>query len=107
MKAVWHANAPVSVRAIVSALNAERAEPCAYTTVMTVMARLAEKGMLSRRKEGRGYLYEATASDAAGLAVKDVMRTYGEAAVAHLVDEARTDPAIMRRLQELLDEPGE
>ncbi|MEW5994154.1 MAG: BlaI/MecI/CopY family transcriptional regulator [Candidatus Zixiibacteriota bacterium] len=30
----------------------------AYTTVMTVLARLAEKGLLQRRKEGRGFVYE-------------------------------------------------
>lgn len=30
----------------------------AYTTVMTVMFRLAEKGILKRRKEGRSFVYE-------------------------------------------------
>jgi len=29
----------------------------AYTTVMTVMTRLAEKGLLVRRQEGRAYVY--------------------------------------------------
>jgi len=50
-------------------LNDGRKPKLAYTTVMTVMARLADKGILSRRREGRGYVYEATAEDAAGLAV--------------------------------------
>lgn len=31
----------------------------AYTTVMTVMTRLAAKGVLERRKQGRAYLYRA------------------------------------------------
>ena len=30
----------------------------AYTTVMTVMSRLADKGILKRRKEGRSFVYE-------------------------------------------------
>ncbi|PWB67772.1 hypothetical protein C3F09_12890 [candidate division GN15 bacterium] len=30
----------------------------AYTTIMTVMVRLAEKGILTRRKEGRSFVYE-------------------------------------------------
>ncbi len=30
----------------------------AYTTIMTVLSRLAEKGLLVRRKEGRGFVYE-------------------------------------------------
>ncbi len=33
-------------------------EKPAYTTVMTVMARLAEKGILKRRKDGRSFVYE-------------------------------------------------
>ncbi len=71
---------------------------------MTVMSRLAGKKVLSRRKAGRGYLYEANAPDAAGIAVKDVLRAYGDVAVAHFVDEARTDPALLGRLRLLLSE---
>ena len=36
--------------------------PAAYTTVMTTMDRLYKKGLLARRKQGRAYLYSATAS---------------------------------------------
>ncbi|HOD67523.1 MAG TPA: BlaI/MecI/CopY family transcriptional regulator [candidate division Zixibacteria bacterium] len=34
----------------------------AYTTIMTVLNRLAEKGLLSRRKAGRGFIYAAAKS---------------------------------------------
>jgi predicted transcriptional regulator len=104
MQAVWSAGGPVAVRKIFGDLNEHRAEPLAYTTVMTVMSRLAAKQALSRRKAGRGYLYEAIAPDAAGLAVKDLLRAHGDIAVAHFVDEARADPALMRRLQRLLED---
>jgi predicted transcriptional regulator len=104
MDAVWHAGRPVAVREMVDNLNASRAEPLAYTTVMTVMSRLADKEVLSRRKDGRGYLYEANAPDAAGIAVKDVLRSYGDVAVAHFVDEARADPSLLRRLRRLLSD---
>jgi predicted transcriptional regulator len=102
MDAIWGAGEPVAVRQVVDRLNHGRAARLAYTTVMTVMVRLAEKGVLSRRKEGRGFLYEATASDAAGLAVKKVLDTYGAAAVAHFADEARADPKVMERLRAVL-----
>jgi predicted transcriptional regulator len=36
--------------------------PVAYTTVMTTMDRLFKKGLLSRRKEGRAFVYNAAAS---------------------------------------------
>jgi predicted transcriptional regulator len=106
MDAIWRAGGPVAVREVVDDLNRRRSEPLAYTTVMTVMSRLAEKKALRRRKAGRGYAYEANAPDVAGIAVKDVLRTYGDAAVAHFVDEARSDPAVLRRLRRLLDESG-
>ncbi|HEV3093431.1 MAG TPA: BlaI/MecI/CopY family transcriptional regulator [Solirubrobacteraceae bacterium] len=104
MEAVWRAGTPVRVRVVLDALNAARTKPLAYTTVMTVMTRLAAKGVLVRRGERRSYVYEPTAKDAAGLAVKDVMRTYGDAAVAHFMEQARADPAIARRLRALLAE---
>ena len=104
MDAVWRAARPVMVREVIDDLNGRRSESLAYTTVMTVMSRLAEKDALSRRKAGRGYVYEANAPDAAGIAVKDVLRAYGDVAVAHFVDEARADPSLRRRLQRLLDE---
>jgi len=102
MEAVWQPDAPVSVRHVLDALNARRSEPLAYTTVMTVMNRLVAKSVLVRTGERRSYVYEATASDVAGLAVRDVIRTHGDAAVAHFVEEARADPAVLRRLQALL-----
>ncbi len=104
MDAVWRMGGPVPVRRVFDDLNKRRAAPLAYTTVMTVMSRLADKGALRRRKAGRGYLYEANAPDAAGIAVKDVLRAYGDVAVAHFVDEARADPAILSRLRRLLNE---
>jgi predicted transcriptional regulator len=104
MDAVWAAREAVSVRDVLDTLNEPRAEPLAYTTVMTVMNRLVDKGVLNRHGERRGYRYEATATDAAGIAVRGVIRTYGDAAVAHFVDEARADPEALRRLRALLAE---
>ena len=104
MDAVWAASAPVSVRTVLAQLNEARSEPLAYTTVMTVMSRLAEKDALARRTAGRGYVYEATAADPAGIAVKNVIRTYGDEAMAHFVDQAREDPGLLRRMEQLLRE---
>lgn len=104
MEAVWKAGRPVSVREVVDALNAGRAEPLAYTTVMTVMNRLADKQALARSPAGRSYVYEATAPNPAGIAVKNVIRTYGDEALAHFVDEARADPEIWRRMQRMMSE---
>jgi BlaI family penicillinase repressor len=37
-----------------------QARPLAYTTVLTLLDRLARRGAVSRRKEGRGFRYRAT-----------------------------------------------
>jgi predicted transcriptional regulator len=101
---IWAAGGPVTVRQLVERVNQRRRKPLAYTTVMTVMSRLAEKGALSRRPQGRGYVYEATAADSAGLAVRGVLRDFGDAAMAQFVEEARSDPELLKRLQRLLAE---
>jgi predicted transcriptional regulator len=45
----------------------------AYTTVMTVMGRLADKGSLVRHRSGRGYAYTAI-TDEAELAARQMQR---------------------------------
>ncbi|MGH2953338.1 MAG: BlaI/MecI/CopY family transcriptional regulator [Solirubrobacterales bacterium] len=104
MELVWRLDRPLSVRELLEQLNRGRDPQLAYTTVMTVASRLAEKGALERRREGRGYIYRAAAPDAAALAVRGVLRDFGEEAVAHFVEEARDDPKALRRLRRLLAE---
>jgi predicted transcriptional regulator len=102
MEIVWSAGGPITVRAVHEQLNESRAQRLAYTTVMTVMSRLAEKDVLARRRDGRGYVYEAKAADPAAIAVRSVMRDHGDAAMAHFVEETRADPQALRRLRKLL-----
>lgn len=102
MAIMWAAKSPVSVRDVLNRLNSKRRDLLAYTTVMTVMGRLAEKRILQRRPRGRGFIYEAAVPDAAGIAVREVMRDFGEAALAQFIDEARADPKLLRRLERLL-----
>ena len=45
----------LSVREVAERLDAD----IAYTTVMTLMSRLYDKGLLGRRRQGRGYAYQA------------------------------------------------
>ena len=104
MAVMWSVREPRSVRSVLDELNRGRRHPLAYTTVMTVMARLAEKDILRREKDGRGYLYEAAVDDAAGIAVRDLIRDFGDSAVASFVEQARADPKLARRLERLMRE---
>ena len=102
MQVVWQSQGPLAVRDVLELLNHRRRPALAYTTVMTVMSRLERKGVLSREVDGRGYRYSAALPDEAAIAVRDVVRDFGEAAIAQFVDEARADPKLLRRLQKLL-----
>jgi predicted transcriptional regulator len=77
--------------------------PRAYTTIMTIMDRLARKGMVTRRKMGRAYLYRPnlTAEEARAHAVMQLVEGFfagsAEALGAHLAGKdatpARPGPA--------------
>ncbi|MGH9138145.1 MAG: BlaI/MecI/CopY family transcriptional regulator [Acidimicrobiales bacterium] len=105
MRVLWAADDAMSVRAVLASLNEGREQPLAYTTVMTVLARLADKGVLERTLEGRGFVYRPLMSDPAAIAVRNVVRDFGDSAIAHFVDQARADPKLLRRLTKLLEEP--
>lgn len=55
MAHLWDASGPCTVREVHDALAASR--PLAYTTVMTVMDRLAKKGVVTQVRDGRAYHY--------------------------------------------------
>lgn len=88
MQVVW-ARGEVAVRDVWDVLHPTRA--LAYTTVMTVMSRLAQKGVLATRKQGRAYYYHARVTPTtyvtqrAQRAVDDVIATFGDAALAQFL----------------------
>ncbi|GAA4685456.1 BlaI/MecI/CopY family transcriptional regulator [Streptomyces chumphonensis] len=63
MTRVWQWNRPVTVREVLEDLRGERR--IAYTTVMTVMDNLHQKGWLRREQQGRAYRYEPVSTRAA------------------------------------------
>jgi predicted transcriptional regulator len=59
MNALWRLG-EATVRDVHAALAPTR--PRAYTTIMTILDRLAQKGMVERQKAGRAWLYKAQLS---------------------------------------------
>ncbi len=57
MNALWPLG-EATVKQVQQSLMARR--PRAYTTIMTILDRLAQKGIVSRRKVGRAYMYRAS-----------------------------------------------
>ena len=87
MNALWPSG-EATVREIQQALRATR--PRAYTTIMTILDRLAQKGVVERRKVGRAWVYRANLStdEARSQAVSQVVRGFfggsAEALASHL-----------------------
>ncbi|UUN29661.1 BlaI/MecI/CopY family transcriptional regulator [Streptomyces sp. FIT100] len=63
MTRIWQWNRPVTVREVLEDLQQERS--IAYTTEMTVMDNLHQKGWVRRDVEGRAYRYRAVSTRAA------------------------------------------
>ncbi len=105
MEQLWSADHAVSVREVHSALGSER--DLAYTTVMTVLDRLAKKSVVTREREGRAWIYRPAKSRESMVA--DIMHTALDdhevdrsAALMAFVD--RVSPAEMALLREALGE---
>jgi predicted transcriptional regulator len=100
-----------SVGEVVEGLRKSQQRDHAYTTIMTVMGRLHERGVLERERRGRMYVYRPAAPEGelidrlSGLAVERLVDRYGTAALRHFaVKLADLDPETRRRLAALADE---
>jgi predicted transcriptional regulator len=106
MSVVWE-KGKVTVQDVKDAL--EPRHSLAYTTVMTVMSRLAAKGVLNRQKEGRAFCYTPAASQekmAGSLLQSLVRRLYdgatGKAIAQLLENEENVNDEELERLEKLI-----
>jgi predicted transcriptional regulator len=60
MTQLWEAGEPLTVRNVYERLSAER--DLAYTTVMTVLDRLAKKGVVTQERADRAFRYQPAQS---------------------------------------------
>ncbi|MDI5962754.1 BlaI/MecI/CopY family transcriptional regulator [Streptantibioticus silvisoli] len=60
LAALWAASEPLTAAQVNERLPGE----LAYTTVLTILSRLHDKGMLVRHRVGRGYAYEPVRDEA-------------------------------------------
>lgn len=104
MEELW-ANGEAPVRAVMEALNRD-GKPRAYTTFMTVMARLHSKGLLDRRREGKTDFYIPVLSRQefvearARCEVEALVEQFGDVALTNFARQmAQLDPKRLRALK--------
>lgn len=93
MDVLWTRGADQSVRDVMDHLGGGAQKDLAYTTIMTVLDRLAKKGVTERRRDGRAWRYTAAASReelAAGAlrSALDAVQADRTAAMLHFLDDA-------------------
>jgi predicted transcriptional regulator len=107
MTSLWRAS-PANVPAVLERLNDVRRkrDRLAYTTVMTVLARLHEKGIVDRVRRGRGYDYAPNFDEAelvehfSQREVDELVKRYGPVALAQFAAVVEQgDPALLARLR--------
>jgi len=107
MEEIWSVG-EVNVRSVMDALNERADKPRAYTTYMTIMARLHRKGVLDRRREGNTDVYSPVLdrdeymTARARAEVEGLVEEYGDVALTHFAQQvAQLDPERRRALQRL------
>jgi predicted transcriptional regulator len=110
MEEIWK-RGEACVRAVMEALNAGADKERAYTTIMTIMARLGTKGLLERRRQGKTDLYtprytrDQYADLRARAELDSIVDQFGELALAHIARQWEDlDPGRRRALQRLARE---
>lgn len=103
MDLLWSASGPRTIRQVLERMPPGR-QP-AYTTVQTVMDRLARKGQLVRQAEGRANVYRPLTSreDHAAALMQEALHDGGDprAALLHFVE--RIEPEQAQALRSALD----
>jgi predicted transcriptional regulator len=109
MEEVWRRD-EATVREVLDALN-RGPKQRAYTTIMTIMARLDGKGLLTRKRSGKADVYRPVMSRdryleaRAQAEVEDLVADYGDVALAHFARQLETlDPTRRRQLRKLAEE---
>jgi predicted transcriptional regulator len=108
MQDIWE-HGPSTVNDVLDRLNAATRRSLAYNTVMSTLARLADKSYLDRHRDGKAYVYQGDGPEAflqqqAARATRDLVEDLGRLGVAGIVDGLRADAKTRRLMDELLQD---
>jgi len=107
LQVIWE-QGPSTVRQVMNALNEER--PRAYTSVMSLMNVMAEKGLLTQKPKGRAFVYSARVSQGRTQSqiVRDLLgRVFdgsASALVTHLLEQAKPDNKELDEIRKTISE---
>jgi predicted transcriptional regulator len=94
---------------ITQGLNERRPAPLSNKTILTCLARLEAKGLVSHARESRAYLFSPTKSADevsawyVGDRFRELIDRFGDLAVAVFVEQIGEDPVRYRFLRQLVE----
>ena len=98
LQAIWE-RGPSTVREVLTVLNRKRHQR-AYTTVMSLMNVMVQKGLLHQKLEGRAYIYSAKVS-------RDATQSHLVRELLNRVFDGSAGALVVHLLQETKVEKGE
>ena len=107
LQIIWQHGA-CTVRQVLQELNKSRER--AYTSVMSLLNVMVEKGLLQREPEGKAFLYSAAVQEQptlrrmVGDLVERVFRGSPRMLVAHALEQTDPSPRELDELQQLIDQ---
>jgi predicted transcriptional regulator len=110
LKILWDAHAPASVREVFTVVNRDADSPRAYTSVMSLLNVMTDKGLVRRFPRGRAFLYEPVSpreQTLRSLLGETLRRVYNGSAsllVAHLLDQSHPSGEELKQIRSLLDD---
>jgi predicted transcriptional regulator len=105
LKVLWD-RGPSTVREVLEALGKDRA----YTSVMSLLNVMTDKGLLKRRPRGRAFVYsagiprDATLSDLVGDLWRRAFEESASSLVVHLLQRADPSEAELREIRRIISE---
>ena len=107
LEVLWSSSCALSVRDVLARVR--RKPALAYTTVLTVLDRLHDKGLVVREKQGKAFHYAASMSreawfgQRAAQALADASPGGNEAVLMAFLDSTeRADPKLLEKLSQLI-----
>jgi BlaI family penicillinase repressor len=110
LKILWSHREPASVRDVLARVNEQVDPPRAYTSVMSLLNVMTDKGLVVREPHGRAFLYAAASPrehTLRSMLRETLERVYSGSAsllVAHLLDQSNPSGAELKQIRSLLDD---
>ena len=107
LKVLWN-QGPCTVREVLNELNRER--PRAYTSVMSLLNIMTDKGLVDRKPQGRAFVYEAKRprEKTLGRMVKHLLAGAFEGSasslVSHVLDQSKPSLEELDEIRRAIDE---